>query len=383
MRTMILCYGVLLGCGETSTRYLASTDAGSPDSSVDGGESVSWQEVPNSPICGPHTATLLRDGRVLVLGSCEGDEITDGLIFDPAELTWRALPDAPPSPSRGGRTAVLLDDGRVLIAGGADDFGVTNASSFYDPATGFSAVTFMTTPRAFHTSTLLEDGRVLVAGGQSQASASADLVVTTSVEIFDPRIVEAHAFPGRWTDAAPLQRARAGHAGILMPLGEVAVIGGSGDDGSGTTSHLLRTIELYDPMANRWRDGAELPDLGIQHATALLGDGGLLVTGRFSARSDPTVGEWRESGPLAHPRDYHLAVRLRDGRVLVVGGIQLYDGTELPPELYDPAADVWTTIDFPPGLADGIGPGSVTLLDDGRVLIIGAHVLLLSIAAPK
>src|SRR5690349_13319074 len=59
---------------------------------------------------------------------------------------------------RSGHTATLLADGTVLIVGGA-------SAELYDPRTGtFKATGGMTTPRGGHTATLLADGKVLIAG---------------------------------------------------------------------------------------------------------------------------------------------------------------------------------------------------------------------------
>src|SRR2546426_1995858 len=61
-----------------------------------------------------HTATVLADGRVLIVG---GDSATAEL-FDPTNRTFVAVSNM--SRARRGHTATLLSDGRVLVAGGAD-----------------------------------------------------------------------------------------------------------------------------------------------------------------------------------------------------------------------------------------------------------------------
>ena len=65
------------------------------------------------------------------------------------------------------QTATLLQDGRVLILGGrSPNDSVYASAEMYDPRTGrFSSAGSMGEGRQQHTATLLPDGRVLIAGG--------------------------------------------------------------------------------------------------------------------------------------------------------------------------------------------------------------------------
>ena len=81
-------------------------------------------------------------------------------------------------------TATLLADGKVLVVGGAAEIvdasatcGVgcrrataTTSAALYDPSTGtFTPVGSLTTPRMFHTAARLGDGRVVIVGGTREA----------------------------------------------------------------------------------------------------------------------------------------------------------------------------------------------------------------------
>ena len=118
------------------------------------------------------TATLLTNGKVLFTGGsndsddyrlCQRGTVRslDRHIHLHGEYDY-----GPPD-----HTATLLRDGTVLIAGSQRD-GSPGASAIasaelYDPVTGtFSAIGDMTTPRFGQTATLLTDGTVLMSGGR-------------------------------------------------------------------------------------------------------------------------------------------------------------------------------------------------------------------------
>jgi len=83
-------------------------------------------------------------------------------------------------------TATLLSNGRVLIVGGASDSSATALASaeLYDPEIGkFSPTGSMTTARNDYTATLLSDGRVLIAGGEGDSYSGA---ILASAELYKP-----------------------------------------------------------------------------------------------------------------------------------------------------------------------------------------------------
>jgi WD40 repeat protein len=114
-----------------------------------------------------HTATLLSDGKVLIVGGMgNSGALTSAELYDPVAGTFSAATGSL-NTARYNHTATLLSDGKVLIAGGNDNGGAVIASAeLYDPTTQtFSAVGDLNTVRNYHTATLLSDGKVLIAGG--------------------------------------------------------------------------------------------------------------------------------------------------------------------------------------------------------------------------
>ena len=124
-----------------------------------------------------HTATLLKNGMVLLAGGGDGDNgfySPSAGLFDPATRTFNET--ASMTTVRAGHTASLLNDGTVLITGGADDA----SSELYDRSTGtFTSTASMSEARIYHTATLLNDGSVLVVGGSNRNNSR-------SAEIYRP-----------------------------------------------------------------------------------------------------------------------------------------------------------------------------------------------------
>jgi hypothetical protein len=123
-----------------------------------------------SPWLDSCTATLLRDGRVLVAGGrVTGQPRAEAWLVNSGN--GRATPTGGLAAPRRKHAAVLLDDGRVLIVGGAganDRQNKYRSLEVYNPATGrFSRVgeTIEARFKIPDAAVKLADGRVLVAGG--------------------------------------------------------------------------------------------------------------------------------------------------------------------------------------------------------------------------
>ena len=145
------------------------------------------------------TITPLLDGSVLFAGGATpfsyGDEaVAQSVVYDPG--TQLLTPKGNLTLARDEHTATLLKDGRVLIAGGYNgdgisasaEVGIFASAELYDPATGtFSRTANMLRGRVGHAATLLRDGRVLITGGLP-AGATAELFVPESTQGAVPRV---------------------------------------------------------------------------------------------------------------------------------------------------------------------------------------------------
>jgi hypothetical protein len=131
-----------------------------------------------------HAATLLNDGKVLVVGGTSKGSSLE--LYDPAAGTFTAMGSTNANGDYGS-TATLLNNGKVLVTGPLN--GSSNRPpvfGLYDPATGTVTPTgSMNTSRTYgFTATLLKDGRVLVTGGVGVVNAPSP--VLASAELYDP-----------------------------------------------------------------------------------------------------------------------------------------------------------------------------------------------------
>lgn len=218
--------GVIIG---TSEIYRSTTQVWSASASLPGGAERMG-----------HTATLLKDGTVLVVGGTNaGGPMTSVYRFDPANpgAGWVARASLPHALYQ--HSATLLFDGRVLVAGGNDGFGEYNASYIYDPLADTWTLTDpvnqtpLLQPRYGHTATLLPNGTVMMTGGNTRFG-----VVPTQIEVF-------HVDASTWAAGGVTFSGgpRTFNTVTLAPDGYVYALGGSDGviGGNGTT--ILSSVE--------------------------------------------------------------------------------------------------------------------------------------------
>jgi trimeric autotransporter adhesin len=277
-----------------------------------------------------HTATVLNDGTVLIAGgSSVSSEATlnSAEIYDPVAGTFTLLPNTL-NTARGGHTATLLSNGQVLIVGGYDPTtGIISDAELYDPtAQVFIDLGNTNSPRFHHTTTLLQNGQVLIAGGETDPTPTG---AYNTAEIFNPTT---------WTFTAltvNMTVAREGHVATLLNNGQVLITGG---DLPGTGS--LNTAETYNPAANTFKAvSSTMTTPRIYHEAVLLNGGTVLLSGGENDSGgnstalntaeiyDPSALTFTAvAGNMTSPREHQTATLLNDGTVLEDGGA---DGTNI------------------------------------------------------
>ncbi|WP_437655156.1 hypothetical protein [Sorangium sp. So ce1182] len=219
--------------------------------------------------------TPLPNGLVLRTGGSDDERsLREAVLYDAAANTWSSAGTM--SVPRFWHTATLLQDGRVLVVGGSTlnwfelPEGRTSVE-IYDPATGaLTAAAPTNLPRMAHEAALLPSGRVLVVGGggrvyeftdDEQVVLLADAAQTA--EIYDPA-------SDTWTPTAPPNfRHDVGSALASMSHGRVMAVSSQG-------------AEIYKEANNTWTVIDEPAPRGFHTATALQ-DSSVLVAGGYDA----------------------------------------------------------------------------------------------------
>lgn len=359
-----------------------------------------------------HSATLLADGRLAVMGGLPDPGRVD--IFDPRADTWTSVARMPEAYH--GHEAARLQDGRVFVYGGLYNGMARSHAAVYDPVADTwvgGVIQEYVEGRAYHTVNLLPDGRALIAGGDHMGWSS--LHTTDRAKVYDPSFSAPYVSYEVYLQQPILYQciARTNHAWGPLPDGSVALIGGS------FAGNQLDEAERFDPVTNTFAPLEPMNYERTGHTATPLPDGRLLVAGGIGRRAidapmlgnceerepdqggivitvevpplpvpttpekipaaprhletveiyDPQTGVWTPTASMHYPRIHHRATQLADGRVLVTGGLD--ERGALPhAELYDPASQTWRLL---PALGHNRADHTATQLADGRVVIIGGR----------
>ncbi len=301
-----------------------------------------------------HTATLLNNGKVLIVGGNK----SEAELYDPNTGIF-SLTDSTNHHFFQGSSATLLPDGRVLIAGGITS---QKYAEIYDPATGlFTTTDSLETDHSFHTATRLADGRVLIAAGKNYKENQSHAVA----EIYDPAT-------GTFSKTGSLLTDRSGHAAAPLADGRVLIAGGSQTTGPGT-ARSLKSCEIYDSATGLFTAAGEMSIVRSTFSLSLLLDDRILAVGSFSSTIcdifDPQTGLWSEAGAALNTRRRHMhTVALGNGRILFIGG--LIPAITRSVEIYDPVSG---TFAFADSMNAPRYAHSATLLQDGRILVAGGY----------
>jgi spore maturation protein SpmA/spore maturation protein SpmB len=292
------------------------------------------------------------------------------------QLTWR------PPEAEEGAMVTTLTDGRALVVG------ATGAATF--DGAEFKAARSPASIRRHGALVPLPKGGAAVVGGYSAPwtlfryigglFGREDLEFSQTVELWDGRT-------DRWRAGPPLPEKVASPA--VVQLGDSPVlVGGLGPDGP--TAAVWR----LDPVALLWERLPSLPAPRAGAQAVVLPDGDLVVVGGIEANGTPGIDAFRYDvqtrawGAVPGPRMSRLRHRLIPNKVgaLLVGG-ENADGNLLPTaEQFEADTLVWTSAGHLVGTTQDddtteVRPSrgrldpAVLGLPDGRVLVAGGEAI--------
>jgi hypothetical protein len=345
---------------------------------------ASWKTVMGAPQAYRHTATLLKNGDVLIVGGWDKDDKVLAGAYRYLAATGQFVPAGKLATPRVHHTASLLPDGRVLVAGGhsAEPYvppGETylRSTELYDPekpaASAWSAGPELLLRCSEHAAVTLADGRILLSGGWSAGIDSNGLL-----QLYDPA---SSAFQ---LAVSTLKVPRRRHTATLLKNGRVLLAGGVQGTGAMDNWLYLDSLEVFDPVpATTSLLAAKMTLKRMGHSATLLLDGRVLIAGGYCIGFKCTVSPMLLNDlydpatdaviSAAHPGEYplfHTATRLDDGRVLVAGGT-ITDATKAYAFVPGPPP-AWSTL---PPLAVGRTLATATKLLDGTVLVVGGSCI--------
>ena len=154
----------------------------------------------------------------------------------------------------------------------------------------------------------------------------------------------------------------------ILNDGRVFITGGEGPSSK---------TYFYDPTANTWTQGKDLPVPLRSHAQSTLSDGRVLVTGGFISGDEwggvetnktyiynPVNNTWSMGADFpAGDNVGRSQFTLNDGKVLVGGRSCLY--------IYNPTTNIWSTQAVPSNYV--VGDAQSSKLLDGRIFFTGGH----------
>lgn len=210
---------------------------------------------------------------------------------------------------------------------------------------------------------VLADGKIFVTCGEDYSGMN-DPIATS--ELYDPNT-------GTWHFTDTLNSAPRDFTTVKLHDGRVMRIGGS----TGSRTSVLEqyiTCEIFDPSTGTWSTTDSLVYQSYSSAAVVLKNGDVLVSGGSMPGSTYTkvaqlylveTNEWVPIRPMNIARYRHSLTLLDDGRVLVVDGYR--NNTADDAELFDPVTRSWTKITS--SLLDTREKVTATQMTDGRVLI--------------
>jgi len=366
--------------------------------------SGTWTILPYQMPINPISATLLPNGKVLIVAGSENDasnnskgsESYRAAVWDPTGATESSISVHELTYDVFCSGTAALPDGRSLIVGGTSDYSFKgeNRASIFNPATGqYVQSQSMHDGRWYGTATALGDGRIMAMSGLTQSGgtsqtieiydlrkAGAGWAAPTSVPFSPPLFPRVALLPngkvfytgqgsgsasangwmfdpatGSWTVSVATTRNRTYGSSVLLSLLPPSYTPRVMNFGGGSPASASTEIIDLSAASPSWTPGPSMSTGRIQMNTILLPNGKVLAEGgsvnnespdtpgKTADLYDPVSDSMSSAGTAAFSRLYHsTALLLPDATVVSMGSNPGARGS------YEPAVEIYT----PPYLYD-------------------------------
>ena len=352
----------------TLLALLANASSALGQASVQG----QWQTLPNLMPINPVHATLLHNGKVLIVsgsGNLPTNSNWRAAIFDPATGTITTQPVAWDMFCNG---MVVLSDGRAFVNSGTlqyDPFHGHLKNAIYDPVTGqFTDVQNMAHGRWYPTVTNLPDGTLMTFSGLDENGNT-----NSTVEIYTIGSGWSPTYGSPFTPP-------------LYPRMHLITNGKVFYSGSSTSSRY------FDPVAHTWSSvvattnyngtrtyGTSVllpltPANNYKPVVMIMGGGNPSTNTTELIDLSAATPKWTYGPTMSQPRIEMNATILPNGKVLAIGGSLNDEDTNtasLNADLYDPVSNTFSSAGQ--NAFARLYHSNSLLLPDATVLFIGGN----------
>lgn len=324
------------------------------------------QTAPALPLPrGGHTSTLLPDGSVLVTGGSEtadGEAHDDAYILAPNASSFSQLPNGL-NEARTGHTATLLPDGRVLIVGGGRAAEITEVGELVESVETYDPITqqFETVPvsgepirRMWHTASILDaNGPVLdFYGGRGDIRYGDDPRLGVRLDLRSFRYNGNQLVALNNINSAPFLEPIFGHT--QTPITRISpgqagnyVVAGSHFSTANASDNISFRLDFTASPNILVNDVQPLQTPRTLHASVTLANGFILYFGGRQATTSSALdvmelyieelGRYFFFPKDRHPtkRFGHTATILPSGRILLLGGFTTNGTSMSSSEFFD------------------------------------------------
>ena len=297
-----------------------------------------WEQVSELPTWRIGADAAAVNGKIYLIGGYDQHENLGGRapalstvdVYDTQTNTWHTAANMP-TPRVAARTAVFSNE--IYTFGGYDRKGPRGAFRYkknvemYDTGTDtWVKKRDMPTLRNGFMPAVV-DGKIYIIGGSVHDKKLDRDVATGLVEVYDP-------LTNKWKKRADMPTERDANAVVVD--GKIYVIGGyTWLRVPGLIERFVRSIEVYNPKTDKWRQLPEMPMFKGWFSTVAVDDeiytiGGINLETKRTGDVDvynPTTSKWRKIEPMTIPKTTS-AVVVR-GTIYALGGLR--DGGQFSP----------------------------------------------------